>query len=80
MCFDYSFGPFLSVCTSGNPEDLPKTDEITCEVLEEIRKNSPKEIQQQMQDNIQRIKGPQGNKLLVRFSSKNTLCRCRRNN
>jgi urocanate hydratase len=33
--------------------------------LEEIRKNSPKEIQQQMTDNIQWIKGAQENKLVV---------------
>ena len=65
MCFDYGFGPFRWVCTSGNPIDLEKTDKIACEVLEEIRKNSPKEIQQQMTDNIQWIKGAQENKLVV---------------
>jgi len=65
MCFDYGFGPFRWVCTSANPVDLEKTDAIACEVLEEIRKNSPKEIQQQMTDNIQWIKGAQENKLVV---------------
>lgn len=65
MCFDYGFGPFRWVCASGNPEDLKKTDEIACEVLEEIMKNSPVEIQQQMADNIQWIKGAQENKLVV---------------
>lgn len=65
MCFDYGFGPFRWVCTSGKPEDLQKTDEIACQVLEEIMKNSPKEIQQQMQDNITWIKGAQENKLVV---------------
>lgn len=65
MCFDYGFGPFRWVCTSANPDDLEKTDKIACEVLEEIRKNSPKEIQQQMTDNIQWIKGAQENKLVV---------------
>jgi urocanate hydratase len=65
MCFDYGFGPFRWVCTSGKPEDLQKTDEIACEVLEEMMKNSPKEIQQQMADNIQWIKGAQQNKLVV---------------
>ncbi|WP_243470974.1 urocanate hydratase [Winogradskyella sp. MH6] len=65
MCFDYGFGPFRWVCASGKPEDLAKTDEIACEVLEEIMKNSPKEIQQQMADNIQWIKGAQENKLVV---------------
>lgn len=65
MCFDYGFGPFRWVCTSGKPEDLKITDDIACEVLEELMKSSPKEIQQQMADNIQWIKGAQENKLVV---------------
>ncbi|WP_456424115.1 urocanate hydratase [Lutibacter sp.] len=65
MCFDYGFGPFRWVCTSGNPIDLVKTDAIACEVLEELKKKSPQEIQQQMADNIQWIKGAQENKLVV---------------
>jgi len=65
MCFDYGFGPFRWVCASGKPEDLAKTDTIACEVLEEIMKHSPSEIQQQMADNIKWIKGAQENKLVV---------------
>ena len=65
MCFDYGFGPFRWVCSSGKPEDLEKTDAIACKVLEKIKKNSPVEIQQQMTDNIQWIKGAQENKLVV---------------
>lgn len=65
MCFDYGFGPFRWVCASGKPEDLAKTDAIACQVLEEMMKNSPSEIQQQMADNIQWIKGAQENKLVV---------------
>ncbi|MGQ1908489.1 urocanate hydratase [Marinifilum sp. RC60d5] len=65
MCFDYGFGPFRWVCTSGKSEDLAETDRIATEVLEEIRKNSPEEIQQQMADNIRWIKGAQENKLVV---------------
>ncbi|WP_423740396.1 urocanate hydratase [Flavobacterium columnare] len=65
MCFDYGFGPFRWVCTSGKPEDLQKTDNIACQVLEEMMQNSPEEIQQQMADNIQWIKGAQQNKLVV---------------
>ena len=65
MCFDYGFGPFRWVCASGKPEDLIKTDAIACKVLEDIKKDSPKEIQQQMADNIQWIKGAQENKLVV---------------
>jgi len=65
MCFDYGFGPFRWVCASGDPADLAKTDLIACEVLEKIKEVSPKEIQQQMEDNIQWIKGAQENKLVV---------------
>ena len=65
MCFDFGFGPFRWVCASGKAEDLKKTDKIACEVLEEMMQNSPSEIQQQMADNIQWIKGAQENKLVV---------------
>ena len=65
MCFDYGFGPFRWVCASGNPDDLQKTDTIACQVLEEMAKTAPPEIQQQMQDNIHWIKGAQENKLVV---------------
>lgn len=65
MCFDYGFGPFRWVCASGAPEDLAKTDAIACEVLEKIQATAPAEIQQQMQDNIQWIKGAQSNNLVV---------------
>lgn len=65
MCFDYGFGPFRWVCASGKAVDLAETDRIACEVLEEIMKESPEEIQQQMADNIQWIKGAQQNKMVV---------------
>ena len=65
MCFDYGFGPFRWVCTSANPEDLAKTDLIATTVLEELMETSPKEIQQQMADNIQWIKGAKENNLVV---------------
>lgn len=65
MCFDYGFGPFRWVCTSSKPEDLDLSDRIAMEVLEELSKSSPKEIKQQMTDNIQWIKGAKANKLVV---------------
>ncbi|MFY7811912.1 MAG: urocanate hydratase, partial [Flavobacterium sp.] len=65
MCFDYGFGPFRWVCTSGKPEDLAKTDAIACNVLEEIAKTAPTEIVQQLQDNIKWIKEAQQNNLVV---------------
>jgi urocanate hydratase len=65
MCFDYGFGPFRWVCTSGEPEDLALTDSIACEVLEEMIELSPEEIHQQMSDNVQWIKGAAENQLVV---------------
>lgn len=65
MCFDYGFGPFRWVCTSGKPGDLDKTDAIAAQVLEKIMADSPEEIQQQMQDNITWIKDAKQNKLVV---------------
>ena len=65
MCFDYGFGPFRWVCSSGDPKDLAKTDEIAARVLEEIKTHSPKEIQQQMDDNIRWIKAAIENHLVV---------------
>lgn len=52
MCFDYGFGPFRWVCTSGLKEDLDTSDKIAAEVLKEMIKTAPEEIQGQMQDNI----------------------------
>ena len=65
MCFDYGFGPFRWVCTSGNPEDLKTTDRIAMEVLLEIKAEAPVEIQQQLQDNVTWIKEAGANKLVV---------------
>lgn len=65
MCFDFGFGPFRWVCTSGKQEDLDKTDQIALEVLKKIQKNSPKEIKQQLQDNIHWIANAKENNLVV---------------
>lgn len=65
MFFDYGFGPFRWVCTSGKPEDLAETDRLAAEVLEEISKTAPAEIVGQMADNIHWIKEAQKNKLVV---------------
>ena len=65
MFFDYGFGPFRWVCTSGDPADLAKTDEIAARVLEEIMKNSPDEIKGQMADNIHWIVEAGRNQLVV---------------
>ncbi|MEI2273361.1 urocanate hydratase [Sphingobacterium sp. ML3W] len=65
MCFDYGFGPFRWVCTSGETTDLEKTDQLAMDVLTSLQAIAPKEIQQQMLDNIQWIKEAGKNKLVV---------------
>ena len=65
MCFDYGFGPFRWVCASGNPLDLQKTDAIALNVMQEIQTTAPKEIQQQLQDNIKWIREAEQNQLVV---------------
>lgn len=65
MCFDYGFGPFRWVCASGKEEDLDYTDQLAHEVLKEQSKDAPKEITQQMKDNMQWIQGAKANKLVV---------------
>lgn len=65
MCFDYGFGPFRWVCTSGTSEDLRKTDDIALQVMEEMKTSAPKEIQQQLSDNIRWMEQANQNQLVV---------------
>ena len=65
MFFDYGFGPFRWVCSSGDPNDLATTDRLAASVLEEIMKEAPKAIQGQMADNIHWIKEAGRNHLVV---------------
>ena len=65
ICFDYGFGPFRWVCCSNDPADLEITDRIAAETLGKILVNSPKEITQQLSDNIHWIKEAARNRLVV---------------
>ncbi|MCX6268045.1 MAG: urocanate hydratase, partial [Bacteroidetes bacterium] len=65
LFFDYGFGPFRWVCTSGRPEDLDVSDKIAAGILEEIAATSPKETEMQMRDNIHWIREAGKNKLVV---------------
>jgi urocanate hydratase len=69
MCFDYGLVLPLGLCfrKTGGFTKYPK-------ILEEMA-TAPIEIQQQMQDNIQWIKGAQENKLVV--GSQANSCRCK---
>ena len=65
MCFDYGFGPFRWVCTSGKPEDLRLTDQLALEVMQELQQTASEEIYQQMEDNIRWIQEAEKNRLVV---------------
>ena len=65
MFFDYGFGPFRWVCTSGKAEDLEKSDKIAAEVLQEIAKSAPEDIRGQLEDNIHWIVEAGKNRLVV---------------
>jgi urocanate hydratase len=65
ICFDYGFGPFRWVCTSGNPKDLKMTDLIAGNILAELASTSPPEIRQQLNDNLLWIRSADDNKLVV---------------
>ena len=65
MFFDYGFGPFRWVCTSGNPDDLAVTDRLAAEVLEEMLKDAPDDIKGQLEDNLHWIRKAEENKLVV---------------
>jgi urocanate hydratase len=65
LCFDYGFGPFRWVCTSGNEQDLDYTDKLAADVLKDILKHAPEDIHPQLQDNIQWITQAKTNRLVV---------------
>ena len=65
MCFDYGFGPFRWVCTSGDPQDLSKSDSIAIDILSKMAENSPADIQKQMLDNVKWIQEADSNKMVV---------------
>jgi urocanate hydratase len=65
MCFDYGFGPFRWVCTSGKPEDLRTTDRIAAEVIEGLAEQAPPEIRSQLLDNLRWIREAEKHRMVV---------------
>ncbi len=65
LFFDYGFGPFRWVCSSGKPEDLAVTDQLAAEVLEQMLEESPASIHGQLADNLHWIKEAGANHLIV---------------
>lgn len=65
LFFDYGFGPFRWVCTSGKEDDLAKSDRIALQVLQQMRREAPEEIAGQLDDNIHWIAEAGANHLVV---------------
>ena len=65
MCFDYGFGPFRWICTSGSENDLEQSDKIASMILQEMADSSPAEIRQQMLDNLKWINEAKIHKMVV---------------
>jgi urocanate hydratase len=65
VCFDYGFGPYRWVCTSGDPADLEVTDAIAGEVLAAMAAEAPREIREQVLDNLRWIREAGANRLVV---------------
>jgi len=65
MCFDFGFGPFRWVCTSGSGEDLEVTDAIAGQILEEMAASAPEDVKRQILDNARWIRAAAGNRLVV---------------
>ena len=65
MCFDYGFGPFRWVCATGRQKDLDTTDDIACQILENLIHSAHNDTKQQMIDNIKWIKAAKENNLVV---------------
>ncbi len=64
-CFDYGFGPFRWVCTSGDPADLAMSDRIAEEVIEIMTAKAPAQTSQQYRDNLRWIRQAGVNNLVV---------------
>jgi urocanate hydratase len=65
LCFDYGFGPYRWVCTSGKKEDLERTDAIAAEVLRGMLEDATPDVRQQIRDNLQWIERAGENNLVV---------------
>ena len=65
LFFDYGFGPFRWVCSSGDPKDLEETDRLAAEVLADMLTTAPADIHGQLADNLHWIREAGKNQLVV---------------
>ncbi|MEE2755147.1 MAG: urocanate hydratase [Myxococcota bacterium] len=74
MCFDYGFGPFRWVCTSGDADDLEQTDLIATEIISELARQAPEETRSQYLDNLRWIEEAKKNALVVGSQARILYC------
>ena len=65
LFFDYGFGPFRWVCSSGDAKDLATSDRLAAEVLEEMSHHVTDDIRGQLLDNLHWIREAGRNNLVV---------------
>lgn len=65
MCFDFGFGPYRWVCTSGQDADLVATDHIAADVIRSMLTVAPESIQQQLLDNLRWIEAANDHNMAV---------------
>jgi urocanate hydratase len=70
LCFDYGFGPFRWVCTSGNVNDLDTTDRIATEVIKELIQSASGNTKSQLEDNLKWIENAKTNLPIVGSKSR----------
>lgn len=63
LFFDYGFGPFRWVCLSGSDADLQVTDELAFQVINDMLREAPSEIEMQLRDNRDWIRQAQAHNL-----------------
>lgn len=70
LCFDYGFGPFRWVCTSGNLDDLQKSDHIAASVIKQLILKSEGNTKAQYEDNLKWIQTAESNLPIVGSKSR----------
>ena len=65
MCFDFGFGPFRWICSSGLETDLNLTDQLAIDVLTQMLEKAPAPIKNQLADNLKWIQEANDHQLVV---------------
>jgi len=73
--FSLGFGPFRWVCTSGNPEDLQKSDAIAASVIREMLAEGPSpEEEDNLRDNLRWVEEAMQHEMVVGSQARILYC------